>query len=81
MTKLTTVAITLPKTTRAMTGTAIHFTHHGKPAKNSRIALVLVCPPVAPRPFGGLRNRVLLSCLDARTAKGRIAELAPLVLP
>src|SRR5512147_1194183 len=38
----TTVAISPPNTTRAMTGTATHFTHHGSPAKISRIALVLL---------------------------------------
>src|SRR5262249_15706447 len=40
-TQLITAVIRPPNTTSAMTGTAIHFTHHGRPVKISRIASVL----------------------------------------
>src|SRR4051812_4327092 len=62
----TTVAIRLPNTNRAMTGTATHFTHHGRPAKISRIALVLCSRSPA---------------LDARAATGPPGFARPLSSP
>ncbi|RLV68012.1 hypothetical protein STAN_3536 [Streptomyces sp. CBMAI 2042] len=68
ITKLSTLAISPPNTTIAMTGTAIHFTHQGIPATISRTAIAIYLVSLG-------------SCLDAKGAGDPGGGLAALEDP